>query len=44
MSSPLKSIESPEDILDLLNEKLVTGKCVCCGSDAKHNVIWGIQY
>ena len=23
---------------------LITGKCVCCGEDAKHNVIGGIQY
>jgi prolyl-tRNA synthetase len=28
----------------ITDEKLITGKCVCCGSDAKHNVIWGIQY
>ena len=19
-------------------------KCVCCGKDAKHKVVWGIQY
>ena len=25
-------------------EKLITGKCVCCGSKAKYNVIWGLQY
>ena len=24
--------------------KLITGKCVVCGNDAKHHVIWGIQY
>ncbi len=28
----------------ILNEKLVTGKCVCCGKDAKYHVLWGIQY
>ena len=28
----------------ITEEKLITGKCVCCGNDAKHNVIWGIQY
>ncbi len=28
----------------ILDEKLITGKCVCCGKDAKHHVIWGIQY
>ena len=26
------------------DEKLITGKCVCCGRDAKHLVIWGLQY
>ena len=25
-------------------EKLVDGKCVCCGREAKHHVIWGLQY
>ena len=25
-------------------EPLVDGKCVCCGKEAKHHVIWGIQY
>ena len=24
--------------------EFITGKCVCCGNDAKHHVIWGIQY
>jgi prolyl-tRNA synthetase len=28
----------------ITDEPLVTGKCVCCGKDAKHHVIWGIQY
>ena len=28
----------------ILEEPLITGKCVCCGRDAKHHVIWGIQY
>lgn len=28
----------------ITDNKLLTGKCVCCGSDATHNVIWGIQY
>jgi len=26
------------------DEPLITGKCVCCGKEAKHHVIWGIQY
>ena len=25
-------------------EPLIDGKCVCCGKEAKHHVIWGIQY
>ena len=28
----------------IVDEPLITGKCVCCGKDAKHHVIWGIQY
>ena len=28
----------------IVEEPLITGKCVCCGKDAKHHVIWGIQY
>lgn len=28
----------------IVDEELITGKCVCCGKDAKYHVIWGIQY
>ena len=28
----------------ITNDELVNGKCVCCGRDAKHNVLWGLQY
>ena len=28
----------------IVEEPLITGKCVCCGKEAKHHVIWGIQY
>ena len=28
----------------ILEEPLIDGKCVCCGKEAKHHVIWGIQY
>ena len=28
----------------ITNDKLVDGKCVCCGKDAKYHVIWGLQY
>ena len=28
----------------ILDEKLIDGKCVCCGKEAKYHVLWGIQY
>ena len=28
----------------IIDEPLISGKCVCCGKEAKHHVIWGIQY
>lgn len=28
----------------ITDEELITGKCVCCGKEAHHHVIWGIQY
>ena len=28
----------------ITDKTLITGKCVCCGKEAKHHVIWGIQY
>ena len=28
----------------IVPETHVTGKCVCCGKDAKYHVIWGLQY
>ena len=28
----------------ITDDSFITGKCVCCGKDAEHNVIWGIQY
>ena len=28
----------------ITEDKLIDGKCVCCGRDAKHNVLWGLQY
>ncbi|MBR4672464.1 MAG: proline--tRNA ligase [Bacilli bacterium] len=28
----------------ITDEPLIDGKCVCCGKEAKHHVIWGIQY
>ena len=28
----------------IIDEPLIDGKCVCCGKEAKHHVIWDIQY
>ncbi len=28
----------------IVEEKAIDDKCVCCGKEAKHHVIWGIQY
>ena len=28
----------------ILEKPLITGKCVCCGKEAKYHVLWGIQY
>ena len=28
----------------IVDEPLITGKCVCCNKTAKHHVVWGIQY
>ncbi|MBP3921122.1 MAG: proline--tRNA ligase [Bacilli bacterium] len=28
----------------IINEGAIDSKCVCCGEDAKHLVVWGIQY
>ena len=28
----------------IVDEELIDGKCAICGKDAKHHVIWGIQY
>ncbi len=28
----------------ITEDALITGKCVCCGKEAKHHVIWGLQY
>jgi len=28
----------------IIEEPLITGKCVCCGKEAKYHVLWGIQY
>ena len=28
----------------ITEDKLIDGKCVVCGKEAKHHVIWGLQY
>ena len=40
----IKEIKGCKSRCILENEKLIDGKCVCCGKKAKHHVIWGIQY
>lgn len=40
----IKEIRGTKSRCILENEKLLTGKCVVCGKEAKHHVVWGIQY
>ena len=40
----MKEINGVKSRCIMENEKMLTGKCVCCGNDAKNLVIWGIQY
>ena len=40
----IKEIKGCKSRCILEHEKLITGKCVCCGNNAKHHVVWGIQY
>ena len=40
----MKEINGIKSRCIMEDEKMLTGKCVCCGNDAKHLVIWGIQY
>ncbi len=40
----IKEIRGCKSRCIMENEQLITGKCVCCGKDAKYHVIWGIQY
>ena len=40
----IKEIKGCKSRCILEEEKLIDGKCVCCGEDAKYHVIWGIQY
>ena len=40
----IKEIKGCKSRCILEGEKLVNGKCVCCGKEAKYHVLWGIQY
>ena len=40
----IKEIKGCKSRCILDDEPLIDGKCVCCGKEAKHHVIWGIQY
>ena len=40
----MKEINGIKSRCIMEDEKMLTGKCVCCGNDAKHLVVWGIQY
>ena len=39
----MKEINGVKSRCIMENEQMLTGKCVCCGKDAKHHVVWGIQ-
>ena len=40
----MKEIKGTKSRCILENEKLIDGKCVVCGKEAKYHVVWGIQY
>ncbi len=40
----MKEIKGLKSRCILENEKPITGKCVVCNKEAKHLVVWGIQY
>ncbi len=40
----IKEIKGCKSRCILEDKELIDGKCVCCGKDAKHHVVWGIQY
>ncbi len=40
----MKEIKGTKSRCILEHEKTLTGKCVVCGKEAKHLVVWGIQY
>ena len=40
----MKEIKGTKSRCILENHKLIDGKCIVCGKEAKHLVVWGIQY
>lgn len=40
----MKEIRGTKSRCILEGEQPIADKCVCCGKDAKHLVVWGIQY
>ena len=40
----IKEIKGCKSRCILENEESIDDKCVCCGKEAKHHVVWGIQY
>ena len=40
----IKEIKGCKSRCILEDEKAIDDKCVCCGKEAKHHVIWDIQY
>lgn len=40
----LKDLRGIKSRCILENEKPITGKCAMCGKEAKHLVVWGLQY
>ncbi len=40
----MKEINGLKSRCIMENEPMLTGKCVVCGREAKHLVVWGIQY
>ena len=40
----LKEIRGTKSRCILEDQKLIDGKCIVCGEEAKHLVAWGIQY
>lgn len=40
----IKEIKGCKSRCILEEEKAIDDKCVCCGKEAKHHVVWGLQY